>query len=182
MNVLSFQRRNRTNGFNSNKQHNSGIGGYFSHGMYYLDKKKIYLYIFIQDITKYYLKNDPFRVLTHWSPVTLIYVSQLAISGKDNWMSPRRRQAIFWTNAGISLNRTKGSNFSEISSEIQTFLFKRMQVKISSAIWWYFFGLNVLPSYMSWGFIIVNIPHEGHMHFISTVFIHPHCYLGPDSI
>ena len=39
--------------------------------------------------------------LTHWGWVTHICVSQLAITGSENGLSPGRRQAIIWTNAGI---------------------------------------------------------------------------------
>ena len=52
--------------------------------------------------------------LTHWGRVTHICVSKLTIIGSDNGLSPGRRQAIIWTNAGILLIRTLGTNFSEI--------------------------------------------------------------------
>ena len=39
--------------------------------------------------------------LTHWGRVTHICVSELSIIGSDNDLSPDRRQAIIWTNAGI---------------------------------------------------------------------------------
>ena len=56
-----------------------------------------------------------------------------------------RRQAIIWTNAGILLNGPWGTNFSEILIGIQTFSFKKMHLKMSSAIWRPFcLGLNVL--------------------------------------
>ena len=41
--------------------------------------------------------------LTHWGRVTHICVSKLRIIGSDNGLSPGRRQAIIWTNAGILL-------------------------------------------------------------------------------
>ena len=47
--------------------------------------------------------------------------------------SPFRRQAIIWTNAGILLIQTLGAKFSEILSEIQTFSFNKMHLKMSSA-------------------------------------------------
>ena len=53
--------------------------------------------------------------------------------GSDNGLSPGRRQAIIWTNAGILLIQTLRTNFSEILSEIHTFLFKKMHLKMSSA-------------------------------------------------
>ena len=85
------------------------------------------------------------RSLTHWSRVTHICVSRLAIIGSDNGLSPGRRQAIIWTNAGILLIGPLGTNFSEIYIEILTFSFKKMCLKVSSAKWRQFcLGLNVL--------------------------------------
>ena len=84
-------------------------------------------------------------VLTHWGWVTHICVSKLTIIGSDNGLSPGRRQAIIWTNDGILLIRTLGTNFSEIVSEIHSFSFKKMHLKMSSAKWCLFcLGLNEL--------------------------------------
>ena len=58
--------------------------------------------------------------------MTHICISELPIIGSDNGLSPGRRQAIIWTNAGILLNRILGINFSEILSEIHIFSFKKM--------------------------------------------------------
>ena len=63
--------------------------------------------------------------LTHWSRVMHICVSKQTIIGSDNGLSPSRHQAIIWTNAGILLIQTSGTNFSEIVSEIPTFSFKK---------------------------------------------------------
>ena len=52
--------------------------------------------------------------LTHWGRVTHICVGKLTIIGSDNGLSPERRQAIIWTNAGILLIGSLGTNFSEI--------------------------------------------------------------------
>ena len=57
---------------------------------------------------------------TSWGRVTHICVNKLIIIGSDNGLSPGRRQAIIWTNAGISLIRTLGTNSSEILIEIHT--------------------------------------------------------------
>ena len=59
--------------------------------------------------------------LTHWGRVTHICVSEPTSIGSDNGLSPGRRQAIIWTNAGILLTGPLGINFSEIVIEIQTF-------------------------------------------------------------
>ena len=45
-------------------------------------------------------------------------VKKLTIIGSDGGLSPGRRQAIMWTNAGILLNGPLGTNFSEILIEI----------------------------------------------------------------
>ena len=79
------------------------------------------------------------------SGVTHIYAGYLTIIGSDNGLSPGRRQAITWTNAGTLLIRTLGTNFSEIFSEVHTFSFKKMHLKMSSAKWRPFcLSLNVL--------------------------------------
>ena len=70
--------------------------------------------------------------LTHWGRVTHTCVSKLTIIGSDNGLSPDRRQAIIWTNAGILLIGPLGTNFSEIVIEILTFSFKKMRLKMSS--------------------------------------------------
>ena len=85
------------------------------------------------------------HVLTHWGRVTHICVIKLTIIGPDNGLSPGRRQAIIWTNAAILLIGPLGTNFSGILSEIHTFPFKKMQLKMSSGKWRPFcLGLNVL--------------------------------------
>ena len=68
----------------------------------------------------------------HWGRVTQICVSKFTIIGSDNGLSPIRPQAIIWTNAGILLIRTLGTNFSEILIQIQTFSNKKMHWKMSS--------------------------------------------------
>ena len=84
-------------------------------------------------------------LLTHWGRVTHICVSNLTITGPDNGLSPGRRQDIIWINAGILLIGPLGTNFNEISIEINTFSFKKMHLKMSSGKWQPFcLGLNVL--------------------------------------
>ena len=67
--------------------------------------------------------------LTHWGRVTHICVSKLIINGSDKGLSPGRRQAIIWTNAGILLIGPLGTSFSEILIKIHTFSFKKMHLK-----------------------------------------------------
>ena len=77
--------------------------------------------------------NDIFcQQLTHWGRVTHICVSKLTIIGADNGLSPGRRQAIIWTNAGILLTGPLGTNVNEISIEIHAFSFKEFHLKMSS--------------------------------------------------
>ena len=77
--------------------------------------------------------------------MTHICVGKLIIIGSDNGLSPGRRQAIIWINAGILLIGPLGTNFGAILITIQTFSFRRMHLKMSSAKWRLFFlGLNAL--------------------------------------
>ena len=86
--------------------------------------------------------------LTHWGRVTHVCVSKLAIIGSDNGLSPDRRQAIIWTNAGLLLIGPIRTNFSEILIEILTFSFKTIRLKVSSAERWPFcLGLNMLNTH-----------------------------------
>ena len=84
-------------------------------------------------------------LLTHWGRVTHICVGKITIIDSDNGLSPGRRQAIIWTNAGILLIGPLGTNFNEILIGIQTFSFKTRHLKMLSAKWRPFcLGLNVL--------------------------------------
>ena len=65
-------------------------------------------------------------LLTHWGPVTHICVRKLTTIRSDNGADSGRRQAIIWTNAGILLVGTLGTNFSEILIAIHTFSFTKM--------------------------------------------------------
>ena len=87
-------------------------------------------------------------LLTHWGRTTHICVGKLTIIGSDNGLSPGRRQAIIWTNAGILLIGPLETNFSEILIWIQTFSFRKMHLEISSAKWLPFcLDLNELSMY-----------------------------------
>ena len=82
--------------------------------------------------------------------MTHICVGKLTNIGSDNGLSPGRRQAIIWTNDGILLIGTLGTNFSEILIEILIFSFKKMGLKVWSAKWRTFcLGLNVLNTVWS---------------------------------
>ena len=98
--------------------------------------------------------NISCRALTHWGRVTHICIGNLTTIGSDNGLSPGRRQAIIWTNAGMLLIGPLWTNFSEILSEIPTFSFKKMRLKVSSAKRRPFcLGLNVLK----WQLQIINL-------------------------
>ena len=90
--------------------------------------------------------------------MTHICVSKSTIIGSDNGLSPGRRQAIIWTNAGILLIRTLATNFSKILGKIHSFSFSEIHLKMSSAKWRLFgLGLNELMGHMSpgsdrWGY------------------------------
>ena len=75
-------------------------------------------------------------------------MGNLTTIGPDNGLSPGRRQAIIWTNAGILFIEPLRTNFSEISIEIHIFSFKEMHMKMSSAKGHLFcLGLYVLKQY-----------------------------------
>ena len=79
--------------------------------------------------------------------MTHICVIKLTVIGSDNGLSPERRQAIIWTNAGILLIGPLGTNLNEISIKIHTFSFKKMHLKMSSGKWRPFcLGLNVISN------------------------------------
>ena len=72
--------------------------------------------------------------LTHWGRVTHICVGKLTIIGSDNGLSPGRRQAIIWTNAGILLIGPLETNFQqkfEFGLRFQFILFQRVQLTVS---------------------------------------------------
>ena len=70
--------------------------------------------------------------LTHWGWVAHIWDNEWSIFGSDIGLSPGRRQAINWTNAGILLIEPLGTNFSEKNSiEIDTSSFMKMHFKMS---------------------------------------------------
>ena len=78
----------------------------------------------------YIMPGDP---LTYWGRVTHLCVSKLTSISSDNGLSPGRRQAIIWNDAGILLIGPLGTNFSEILMELQTFSLKKIRLKMSSA-------------------------------------------------
>ena len=90
--------------------------------------------------------------------VTHTCVSKLTIIVSDNGLSPGRRRAIIWTNAGIMPIGPLGTNFGEIFIAIHTFSFKKIYLKMSSGKWRPFcLGLNVLKPYFQWTNPIVNL-------------------------
>ena len=60
--------------------------------------------------------------LTHWGRVPHICIGKTTIIGSGNGLLTGQRQAIIWTNAGILLIGTLGTNFSEISNQM-SFIF-----------------------------------------------------------
>ena len=106
---------------------------------------------------------------------TYICVSKLNIIGSDNGLSPDRRQAIIWTNAGTLLIGPLGTNFSEILIEIIIFSFKKIRLKVPSAKQRPFcLGLNVLRQYN-------DKPHEFVEHSLignscQSMIFHNHTY------
>ena len=116
----------------------------------------------------------PLSLLTHWGRVTHICVGNLTIIGSDNGLSPGRRQAIIWTNAGILSIGPLGTNFNEISIGIETFSFKKMHFKTSSAKWRLFcLGLNVLTQF-DW--------FKGTAHLKTTLVLNSYIFIWNEDI
>ena len=89
-------------------------------------------------------------MLTHWGRLTHIRVSKLTSIASDNGLSPGRRQAIIWNDAGILLMGPSGTNFNEILIQLQTFSLKKIRLKMSSAKCRPFcLGLNVLNCFIN---------------------------------
>ena len=109
--------------------------------------------------------------LTHWGRVTHICVSKLTIIGSNNGLSPGRRQALIWTNAGILSIGPLGINFSEMLIKVHTFSFKKMRLQMSSGKWRpSCLGLNVLITIMGCHDIMVNcLPNHHNRHPIAGV-------------
>ena len=77
--------------------------------------------------------------------MTHICVGKLTIIGSDNGLSPGRRQAIIWTNAGILLIWPLGTNFNEIFIGNSNIFIQENALEMLSAKWRPFcLGLNVL--------------------------------------
>ena len=77
--------------------------------------------------------------------MTYICISNVTIIGSDNGLSPTRRHAIIWTNAGIVFIGPLGTDFGEFKIKIHIFLLIKMHLKMLSAKWWPFcLSLNVL--------------------------------------
>ena len=97
-----------------------------------LNKAKIVIETIIWNCSMCCSKDEYFHYLieAEWR----IYASvNYTIFGSDNGLSPGRRQAITWPNAGILLIGPLGTNFSEIFIEIKTFSLTNLYLKVSSA-------------------------------------------------
>ena len=123
-----------------------------------------------------------------WGRVTHICVSTLTIMGSDNGLSPGRRQAIIWTNAGILLIGPLGTNFREILIKIYKFSFKKMHLKTSSGKWRpSCLGLNVLTNIHAPNSTVTakNItptintlrPKENGRHFADDIFLNENVWI-----
>ena len=65
--------------------------------------------------------------------MTHICVNEVTIIGSDNGLSPGRRQAIIWTNAGILLIIPIGTmKFNELLIEIHIISVKKIHLKMPS--------------------------------------------------
>ena len=86
---------------------------------------------------KFYINCWLIHPLTHWGQVVHICVGKLNTIGSDNGLSPGCHLAIIWSNAGKLLTRTVGANFSEILSKIETYLLRKMHLKMAAILSWF---------------------------------------------
>ena len=99
--------------------------------------------------------------------MTHICVGKIIIIGSDNGLSPDRRQAIIWINAGFLSMAPLRTYFSEHLIKVQPFSLKKMHVKMSSAKWRpSCFGLNVLLT--SWDPVTHLCINDLDHHWLST--------------
>ena len=99
--------------------------------------------------------------INHWGRVTHIRASKPTNVGSDNGLSPGRRQAIIWTNAGLLLTGLIGKNSSDICHR-NSYIFnqKKNYLKLSSGRWRPFcLGLNVVMDQ----FLVVSMIRGGIM-------------------
>ena len=68
-----------------------------------------------------------------WRTYASVIITRI---GPDNGLSPRRRQAIVWTNAWILSTGPLGTNFSEILIEFQSFSVRKMHLKMVAILSW----------------------------------------------
>ena len=99
-----------------------------------------------------------------------ICVSKLYISGSDNGLSPDRRQAIIWTNAGILLIGTLGTNFNEILFEIHTRI-SIWKCRLEN-------GVHLVSASMCWKvcsiFASINKSNQSQFYGAKTIRYHTH--------
>ena len=72
-------------------------------------------------------------IITHLPLVLHICISEIDHHCSGYGLSPVRRQAIAWTNAGLLSIGLKGISFSEIWIGILSFLFKKFHLEMSHA-------------------------------------------------
>ena len=124
---------------------------------YNIDQQHNFLWIYLKFVSITHSSNSINACVQMWTDTMIlcvnslrpsdgyICVSKLTITGSDNGLSPNRRQAIIWTNAGILLIGPLGTNISETLIEIHTFSLKKMHLKMSSGKWSYKGYQETLP-------------------------------------
>ena len=90
-----------------------------------------------------------------------ICVGDPTIIGLDNGLSPDRRQAIIWTNAGMLLIGPLGTNFNEILIGIQAFSFERMHWKCRLRNGVHFLSASATGERASSGLIMTQLIWKG---------------------
>ena len=79
---------------------------------------------------------------------------KLTTIGSDNDLSPRRRQAVIWTNPGILLIGPLGTNFSELLIATHILSFKKMKMLSEK-----------MAAILSRSHCVLKVTYEIYMHF-----------------
>ena len=107
--------------------------------------------------------------LIDWGRVTHICVSNLAIIGSDNCLSPGRRHAIIWTDAGILLIGPSETDFNEILNNKANLrdLIAATGLVISNWIQIFNFSTRVTVKFDWWPCKTI-----GHLFYATLSFVH----------
>ena len=106
---------------------------------YVSGKNSSHVFVFVYILISKYITQIRYTRFLAQNGAGLIYAPVNRVSiGSDNDLTPIRRQAIIWNNAGFLSIRPLWTHLREISIKRQNFSFTKMNLEISSAKRWPF--------------------------------------------